>query len=67
MMNNTQGIQVTQQQVDTYLDELRQSGVTNMFGAGAYLETQFGLDTAAARTMLVAWMENFGERGNPLA
>jgi hypothetical protein len=27
-----------------YLDDLRQSGATNMFGAGPYLEGAFGLD-----------------------
>ena len=35
-----------------YLDDLRESGVTNMFGAGQYLEEEFGLDKGYARTVL---------------
>jgi len=42
-----------------YLDALRESGVTNMFGAGAYLEDQFGLSRYEARDILIAWMETF--------
>jgi hypothetical protein len=46
-----------------YLDELRESGVTNMFGAGGYLVDEFGLKAKDARIVLVYWMETFG---NPL-
>ena len=42
-----------------YLDALRESGVVNMFGAGAYLEDQFGLSKSEARTILIAWMEQY--------
>ena len=42
-----------------YLDALRESGVVNMFGAGAYLENQFGLSKSEARTILIAWMEQY--------
>jgi len=45
-----------------YLDDLRESGVTNMFGAGAYLEADFGLDRNEARKVLSKWMETFDER-----
>ena len=41
-----------------YLDGLRKSGVTNMFGAGWYLEGRFGLDKGYAQTVLLEWMEN---------
>ena len=44
-----------------YLDDLRESGVTNMFGAGAYLQEEFGLDKIEAREILMYWMETFGE------
>lgn len=40
-----------------YLDELRLSGETNMFGAGAYLEQEFGLDRREARDVLMTWMK----------
>lgn len=45
-----------------YLDELRRSGVTNMFGAGSYLEDEFGLSRDEARTVLGYWMKTFAER-----
>jgi len=45
-----------------YLDFLRSSGETNMFGAAKYLEAIFGLERKEARLILVAWMEQFGAR-----
>jgi len=45
----------------TYLDDLRESGVTNMFGAGVYVERTFGVDTSTARTILLYWMHSFGK------
>jgi hypothetical protein len=45
----------------TYLDALRESGVTNMFGARSYVEEEFGLSKAAAGKVLSAWMRTFGK------
>ena len=45
-----------------YLDALRESGVTNMFGAGPYLVEEFGITSAEARRVLGHWMRTFGER-----
>jgi len=42
-----------------YLDALRESGVVNMFGAGAYLQEQFGLSRSEARNIVLAWMEQY--------
>ena len=42
-----------------YLEELRQSGVTNMFGASPYLAGAFGLKDRQAGRILVKWMENY--------
>ena len=42
-----------------YLDDLRESGRTNMFGAPAYLERVFGLSTGDAITVVSYWMETF--------
>lgn len=53
---------VTQEEVNVFLDGLRESGVTNMFGAGPYIEREFSLVKGAARKMLVAWMETFEAR-----
>jgi len=44
-----------------YLDALRDSGVVNMFGAGAYLEDRFGLSRAEAGDILIAWMDQYGK------
>ena len=49
----------TQAEMFKYLDELRESGVTNMFGAAPYLQTAFGLTSKEARDVLTAWMKNF--------
>lgn len=46
----------------TYLDELRESGETNMFGAVPYLEDEFGFSKQDAKTVLSYWMKSFGER-----
>ncbi len=48
-------------EVFNYLDALRESGVTNMFGASPYLEDRFGMTRRDARASLLAWMENFGK------
>lgn len=45
-----------------YLDTLRDSGATNMFGAGAYLVSRFNLKRAEANTILTYWMHSFEER-----
>lgn len=46
-----------------YLDGLRESGQTNMFGAAPYLEQQFSeLTKEKATKVLVDWMKTFGQR-----
>jgi len=45
-----------------YLDELRESGETNMFGAAPYVANEFSLPSWAARTILAYWMETFSQR-----
>jgi hypothetical protein len=46
-----------------YLDDLRESGVTNMFGAARYLENAFPLlSLASAGKILAYWMKIFSER-----
>jgi hypothetical protein len=44
-----------------YLNDLRDSGVTNMFGASPYLVDEFGLSKNEARKILMAWMNSFNE------
>ena len=45
-----------------YLDALRKSGVTNMFGAAPYLERAYGLTPTFAKQVLSNWMATFSER-----
>ena len=46
-----------------YLDSLRESGVTNMFGAAPYLMDEFGtLGKHQAREVLQYWMRTFSQR-----
>ncbi len=44
-----------------YLDELRESGVTNMFGATPYIVARFGVDNKEGNQLLVEWMETFSD------
>ena len=44
-----------------YLVELRDSGVTNMWGAAPYLEQEFGLSRQDAKDILIAWIESFNK------
>jgi len=47
-----------------YLDALRESGVTNMFGAASYVEDEFGTTSSESRDILKYWMKSFADR-NP--
>ena len=46
-------------EVKDYLDTLRESGETNMLGAGAYLERRFQVNKRTAREWLKHWMYTF--------
>lgn len=46
-----------------YLDDLRESGDTNMFAARPYVEREFPeLSEDEASKVLLYWMSSFGER-----
>ena len=46
-----------------YLDRLRKSGVTNMFGATPYLRMEYpSLTQDEARKVLAFWMKTFSQR-----
>lgn len=45
--------------VFSYLDDLRESGVTNMFGAASYVEKKFRVDNHLASRYLLEWMRTF--------
>jgi hypothetical protein len=53
-----------EKEVLEFLNDLRDSGATNMFGAAPYIMEEFGMNKAVARQMLTLWMNNFNEAGN---
>jgi hypothetical protein len=40
-----------------YLNDLRDSGRTNMFGAAPFLQQRFGLERRDAEAVLLEWMD----------
>lgn len=53
---------IEKNEVFEYLDELRESGVTNMWGAAAYIEAEFDCDRKQSVKLLGEWMETFSQR-----
>ena len=53
---------IDKEEVFLYLDRLRESGVTNMWGAGSYIEMSFEVTERESTKLLVEWMETFSER-----
>jgi hypothetical protein len=49
-----------------YLDELRESGATNMFGAAPYLTEEFDMNVRASRSVLTQWMETYDGAKTPV-
>jgi len=45
-----------------FLDDLRESGAVNMFGAGQFVQEAFDVDRREARTLVGEWMDTFSER-----
>lgn len=48
--------------VFVFLDELRESGETNMYGARPYIQAEFGCGAEQAKEYLLEWMRTFSER-----
>ena len=42
-----------------YLERLRRSGVTNMYGAGPYVQQEFGVSRREAIKIVGDWMKNY--------
>lgn len=49
------------EEVYTFLDNLRESGIVNMFGAGPYVKDAFNLSGPEARKLLTGWMQAYGK------
>lgn len=55
---------VAEQEILMYLNDLRDSGATNMFGALPYLTADFPDETKQeCKRCLLLWMNNFNEEG----
>jgi hypothetical protein len=52
-----------EQEVLEFLNILRDSGATNMFGAVPYIKDEFELDSKEAKSLLSLWMANFNDEG----
>lgn len=52
----------TQDEVNIFLDAVRESGSINMFGAAPYVEDMFNLSSFEARKYVQTWMETFSQR-----
>ena len=60
-----QGAKVDEDAIEpvlVFLDDLRDSGVVNMFGAAPYIREAFSVDRRTATKLLTYWMETFAER-----
>lgn len=44
-----------------FLEKLRLSGKTNMFGATSYLMVEFGLSHLEAKKILCDWIKNYNQ------
>ena len=53
-----------EKRVFQYLNDLRLSGETNMFGAGQYIERKFKISKRYASELLDSWMFNFSDIGD---
>ena len=45
-----------------YLDNLRESGICNMYESGKFVREEFGLDRYEARDVVIEWMQTFSQR-----
>jgi len=61
-MSAMSDLDIVKQEVFAFLDDLRLSGETNMYGAAPYIVEVFGVNKAEARVLLSAWMQTFSER-----
>ena len=49
-------------EVFEYLDDLREEGITNMYGAAPYVREEFGYNKYESREFLAKWMKTFSDR-----
>lgn len=47
-----------------FLNELRDSGIVNMFGTMTYVKDHFDLSKAEATAIVLEWMKTFGKHNH---
>ena len=52
------------EEIFAFLDEVRLSGLINMYGAAPYVEECYNVSITEARSLLREWMETFSERND---
>ena len=52
------------EEIFAFLDELRLSGYTNMYGAAPYVVDCYDVTVREARKLLKEWMDTFSERNS---
>ena len=55
-------MKVNKNKVFEYLDALRDSGITNMYGSPAYVHAAFDVTQGEAVKLVTEWMQTFSER-----
>jgi len=55
---------LSEKDVFAFLDKMRESGVTNMFGASPYIREEFPVTRYEANRLLAKWMETYSERNS---
>jgi hypothetical protein len=51
-----------QEEMFVWLDNLRESGIVNMFGSAPMLQEAFNLSKAHAKMTVLKWMQTYGDR-----
>lgn len=54
--------EINKEEVFLFLDTLRDSGITNMFGAGPFIEEAYCVGRREANELLLEWMKSFRMR-----
>ena len=56
---------ITEQEkkIFNYLNDLRDSGITNMWGASPYVAEEFEMEASDASKVTIKWMSNFNADG----
>jgi hypothetical protein len=62
-METTRKTTEQEKEVMEFLNLLRNTGATNMFGATPYIMQEFDIPKQEASKLLVLWMDNFNEEG----